>query len=288
MIVDNGYQYGWLTADHNTITFDGGVGQLGDSLDPNGLDITEIIENNGNATIVYTGFTEDYEYLVADLTHMYKPELQITKFVRHILFIKKQIIIVIDEVESDAVHDIEWRLHIDEIATVTLEGRKAIATFPESGAGFLLEDVSQVDFPRTVEDYSVTYSHEESGNSTTFTSKLLQILPHGNQARIETVIRPFRSEVPEDVIVVDRTGSVLSLQIEDLIVNISTEDRQVQVLSVLQGDVNQDGVVDELDIQACVDHILSLQDWGDHADVNGDGQVNVIDIQWIVNILPED
>jgi hypothetical protein len=288
MIVDNGYQYGWLTADHNIVTFDGGVGQLGETLDPNGLDITEIIENNGNATIIHTDFTEDYEYLIADLTQIYKPELQITKFVRHILFVQKQIIIVIDEVESDVIHDIEWRMHIDEIATVTLDGRKAIATFPESGAGFVLEDLSQADFSRTVEDYSVMYSHEDSGNSTTFTSKLLQILPHGNQARIEAVIRPFRSEIPRDVVVLDRTGGVLSLQIEDLIVNISTADRQVQVLPVLQGDVNQDGVVDELDLQACVDHILGVQDWGDRADVNGDGQVNVLDIQWIVNILPED
>ncbi len=288
MIVDNGYQYGWLTADHNTITFDGGVGQLGETLDPNGLDIPEIIDNDGNAHILHTDFTREFEYLVADLTQMYKPELQITKFVRHILFIQKQIIIVIDEVESDVIHDIEWRLHIDEIAAVNLDGRKAIATFPESGAGFILEDISQDEFSRTLEDYSVTYSHEDSGNSTTFTSKLLQILPHGSQARIETIIRPFRSEVPGDAVVLDRTGGVLSLQIEDLIVNISTADWQVQVLPFLQGDVNRDGMVDEVDIQACVDHILGSQDWGEAADVNGDEQVNVLDIQWIVNILPED
>jgi hypothetical protein len=287
MIVDNGYQYGWLTADHNIITFDGGVGQLGETLDPNGLDIQEIIENDGNAHIVHTDFTGDYEYIVADLAQIYKPELQITKFVRHILFVQKQIIIVIDEVESDVVHDIEWRLHIDETANVTLGGRKAIATFPESGAGFLLEDISQVDFPRTVEDYSVTYSHEDSGNSTTFTSKLLQILPHGSQARIETVIRPFRSEVPGGVVVLDRTGGVLSLQIEDLIVSISTENQQVQVVPNLQGDVNRDGIVDEIDIQACVDHILGLQDWGDQADVNGDGRVDVLDVQRIVGILSQ-
>jgi len=287
MIVDNGYQYGWLTADHNVLTFDGGIGQLGETLNPNGLDINEIIENNGNATILHTDFTDDYEYLVADLTQMYKPELQITKFVRHVLFVKKQIILVIDEVESSLTHDIEWRLHIDETATVTLNGRKAIATFPGSGAGFVLEDISQADFPRTLEDYSVTYSHEESGNSTTFTSKLLQILPHGNQARIETVIRPFQSEVPEDVIVLERVDGVLSLQVGNLIVKISTEERQVQVLPVLQGDVTRDGSVDESDIQACVDHILGTTNWGEAADVNGDGKVDVLDIQIIVNSFSE-
>jgi hypothetical protein len=285
MIVDNGYQYGWMTADHNTLTFDGGVGQLGETLDPNGLDIPEIIDNNGNAHILHTDFNSDYEYLIADLRTMYKPELQLTKLIRHFLFVKKKIIVIIDEVESNVAHDIEWRLHIDETATVALDGRKAVATFLESGAGLVLEDISQADFPRTVDDYSVTYSHENSGNSTTFTSKLFQILPQGNQARIEAVIRPFRTEVPGDVVVLDRANGVLSIQIEDLIVNISTGDQHVQVIPVLQGDVNRDGVVDELDLQACVDHILGFQDWGDRADVNGDGNVDALDVQWIVKNL---
>jgi poly(beta-D-mannuronate) lyase len=53
----------------------------------------------------------------------------------------------------------------------------------------------------------------------------------------------------------------------------------------LSGDVNGDGYVNSLDVQACVDHILGLQDWGQAADVNGDGAVNVLDVQEIVNIL---
>jgi poly(beta-D-mannuronate) lyase len=57
--------------------------------------------------------------------------------------------------------------------------------------------------------------------------------------------------------------------------------------STLLGDVNGDGVVDELDIQACVDHILEVQDWGEAADVNGDGRVNVLDVQRIVGILSQ-
>jgi hypothetical protein len=89
------------------------------------------------------------------------------------------------------------------------------------------------------------------------------------------------------VVVFDRAGGILSLQIEDLIVNISTEHQQVQVLPILRGDVNRDGVVDELDTQACVDHFLGSRDWGEAADVNGDGQVNVLDVQLIVGILSQ-
>jgi hypothetical protein len=286
MIVDNGYQYGWWTADHNTLTFDGGVGQLGETENPNGLDIQEILANGGNVDILHTDFTEDYEYLVADLTKIYKPELQLTRLIRHIIFIKKAIIVVIDEVESDVVHDIEWRLHINETASVDLDGRKMIATFPSSGAGFMLEDISSEEYARTIEDYSVSYTHEGAGITTTFTSKLFQILPIGNRARIETVIRPFLSDPPEDVVVLDRSNGNLKIQIEDLVVNISTADRKVTLQEAFQaGDVNLDGVVDSLDVHACAEHILGLRDWGVAADVNGDGNVDVLDLQEIVVII---
>ncbi len=231
MIVDNGYSYGWLTADHSTITFDGGIGQLGETENPNGLNIEEIIENGGTADIVYTDFTDDYEYLVANLTKMYKPELQLTKFIRHIIFIKKKIIVVIDELESKITHDIEWRLHINENAIVDLDGRKAIATFPESGTGLVLEDISQNDYPRTIEDYSVSYTDQEVGITTTFNSKLFQIRPHDDTARIETVIRPYKGEAPEDVIMLERSSGYLQIQVDDLLIDISDQRIGVSVLA---------------------------------------------------------
>ncbi len=53
----------------------------------------------------------------------------------------------------------------------------------------------------------------------------------------------------------------------------------------LKGDVNQDGSVDILDVQACVNHILGIQTYGTRADINQDGVVNVLDVQAIVNII---
>jgi hypothetical protein len=52
-----------------------------------------------------------------------------------------------------------------------------------------------------------------------------------------------------------------------------------------QGDVNRDGSVTAADVQACLSHILGLQDWGEAADVNEDGSVNVLDVQTIINIF---
>jgi hypothetical protein len=51
-------------------------------------------------------------------------------------------------------------------------------------------------------------------------------------------------------------------------------------------DLNQDGQVNVLDIQLCVNVVLgSVTDPETvaHADVNGDGLVNVLDVQAIVN-----
>ncbi len=57
------------------------------------------------------------------------------------------------------------------------------------------------------------------------------------------------------------------------------------VSSSLTGDVNNDGSVNILDVQACVNHILGIQNYGTRADVNGDGSVNVLDVQAVVNII---
>jgi len=50
------------------------------------------------------------------------------------------------------------------------------------------------------------------------------------------------------------------------------------------GDINDDEVVNIQDIQACVNHILGIQNYST-ADVNGDESVNVLDVQEIVNII---
>jgi hypothetical protein len=54
---------------------------------------------------------------------------------------------------------------------------------------------------------------------------------------------------------------------------------------IIVGDVNGDGQVNFQDIQACLNHVLGFQDWGEAADVNEDGHVNALDVQTIINIF---
>jgi hypothetical protein len=51
------------------------------------------------------------------------------------------------------------------------------------------------------------------------------------------------------------------------------------------GDVDGNGSVEIQDLQACVNHILGVQDWGAKADVSGDGIVNILDCQIVINII---
>ncbi len=56
----------------------------------------------------------------------------------------------------------------------------------------------------------------------------------------------------------------------------------------LEGDVNQDGRVDIIDVQLCVNVILGTENDPAivaHADANGDGLVDVLDLQRIVNTI---
>ena len=52
----------------------------------------------------------------------------------------------------------------------------------------------------------------------------------------------------------------------------------------LQGDVNDDGTVNILDIVQLANMILS-DDYQEPADLNGDGNLNILDIVILVNII---
>lgn len=63
-----------------------------------------------------------------------------------------------------------------------------------------------------------------------------------------------------------------------------TESVSVEIISNAEfnsplEDVNGDGLVDSRDIQACVNHILGIQDWGPAADVNGNMRVDWDDVE---------
>ena len=70
----------------------------------------------------------------------------------------------------------------------------------------------------------------------------------------------------------------------DLIAQWIDEGTLPEPYEPLQGDVNDDGTVNILDIVLIANLILS-DDYQESADLNGDGNLNILDIVQLVNII---
>jgi hypothetical protein len=83
-----------LTEDYNTLLFKG-VGQLGEQP---GFGAAEALYFKHYPQIVYTESASGYDYVVGDVTRAYHPALGLQRFVRHLLFVKPDMLLVADEV----------------------------------------------------------------------------------------------------------------------------------------------------------------------------------------------
>jgi acetyl esterase/lipase len=92
------------TEDHSTMLFKG-HGQLGEQ---NAFGSMEALRFGHHPTIDHAETTASYDYVVGDVTRAYHPALGLTRFVRHLLFVKPDVLVVADEVtlrEQGVVHD---------------------------------------------------------------------------------------------------------------------------------------------------------------------------------------
>lgn len=92
------------TEDHSTMLFKG-HGQLGEQ---NAFGSMEALRFGHHPTIVHAETTAAYDYVVGDVTRAYHPALGLTRFVRHLLLVKPDVLLVADELalrEEGVVHD---------------------------------------------------------------------------------------------------------------------------------------------------------------------------------------
>ena len=93
-----------LSADHNTMLFKG-HGQLGEQA---GFGSVEALRFGHYPEILHARSERGYDLVVGDVTHAYHPALGLKRFLRHLLFVKPDILLVADEVTLDEhgiVHD---------------------------------------------------------------------------------------------------------------------------------------------------------------------------------------
>jgi len=112
LAVDDGYSKPKHTDYHNTILVDGD-GQLGEwnpVSDSSWFDRNEVISAKGNSTIIKWENRADYDYIIGDAGNIYR-DGNLTKFHRHFVYIKPDVIVMVDELEATAGTAIQWRLH---------------------------------------------------------------------------------------------------------------------------------------------------------------------------------
>ncbi len=95
LLIDPGYTSFKSTANHNTLLVKG-RGQLGGN-EP-WFAAAEAIQYGHRPRVLETLSTTAYDYILADIAPAYHPALNLSKALRHLLFVKPDILLIVDEV----------------------------------------------------------------------------------------------------------------------------------------------------------------------------------------------
>jgi hypothetical protein len=127
LVRDDGYGDKWADQ-HNTLTIDG-VGQLGEGR--TWFNGTECLSAKAKPRILWAKSGAEFDHIASDVTAAYPKRLGLERFVRHLLFVKPDVLIVIDDIAVDKSRDLELRLHTEnsecksDDGTYLLTGRQA-------------------------------------------------------------------------------------------------------------------------------------------------------------------
>jgi len=122
LIRDDG-NMGKYTGQHNTLLIDGGE-QLGggDSI----FDGRVLYTARSTPRIVKASHSDELDHTVGDAAAAYPRGAGLERFRRHLLFLKPDVLIVIDDIELTEAHDLELRFH-PERQTIEKEGNTLVA-----------------------------------------------------------------------------------------------------------------------------------------------------------------
>ena len=140
LIRDDGYRYK-MADQHNTLLIDG-KGQIGEDaylfinqheVGEKGMWFSAIeqIRTKSHPRVTAAASTPQMDYIVGDAAEAYPQESGLRRFERRVIFLKPDIVIVVDDVETDRPRDLEMRFHTenaieDRNGAFTARGEKAI------------------------------------------------------------------------------------------------------------------------------------------------------------------
>ncbi|UCH62077.1 MAG: DUF4962 domain-containing protein [Fidelibacterota bacterium] len=214
----NIYAYGkWLVRDdgrstpkhthyHNTVIVNG-YGQLGEwtpEVGSNWFDRDAVFDAGATSRIIRAESDSTLDYLIGDAENIYRPEAGLTRFQRHFVFLKPDVIIILDELEAERPSKFEWLLHTDGSVSKVEAGKFLITQ------GDVVMDVQFLLPAATADD-----------NST----QLLKVYPAENVEKtlILAVMHPRKTaDVPAEFNLVSPDDSTLTIE-----VSVGEEQRSV-------------------------------------------------------------
>jgi len=127
LVRDDGYQ-SKATAQHNTLLVDG-RGQLGEG--GQWFKGAEPLAQKAHPRIIEADSTPALDRITGDATEAYPRELGLRRFVRHLLFVKPDVLIVADDVRLDKSARLELRFHPEQPmeqagSSFLMHGRQAV------------------------------------------------------------------------------------------------------------------------------------------------------------------
>ncbi len=107
LVIDPEYEKPKWTKTHSTLLVNG-VGQLGEGLD--WFDRNAVVGAGAKSSIIKATNNSVYDYIIGDAGNIYPRSTGLTKFIRHFIYIKPDIIVIVDEINAARDAQFDWRL----------------------------------------------------------------------------------------------------------------------------------------------------------------------------------
>ncbi len=104
-----------LTSQQNTLLLDG-KGQLGEGTQELGLNVMELLRAKARPLVIRAVSTPTLDHIAGDATEAYPRSSGLRRFLRHLLFLKPDVLIVADDILLDRSLPLEMRFHPEQAA----------------------------------------------------------------------------------------------------------------------------------------------------------------------------
>jgi len=222
LAADDGYSRPKRTRYHNTILVNG-YGQIGEwtaEVNSNWFDRQSVFDAKAKSRILRATSDSTLDYIVGDAENIYRPEAGLIKYLRHMIYVKPDLILILDDIQAEESSKFEWMLHSP--ADVV----KVSSNYYRISTGTVVLD-TKILLPTSI---SVNI-----GNDPDIDLNFLNISPQHNLEKsiILVAMQPRKiSNSQKSITIVSQSDTNISLEIEDDIksnfLNIDLKNLQIE------------------------------------------------------------